>query len=240
MNDKNSSTRLLPFSWPWRGVDNSKVSLRQALLSRKFSILYLLVIWGIVGALDFASTRNCTGTWQLALQCEYAFWVSNLTNAPFLFLRNVFTCMLLHNGLDHILFVTILGFLVIVQSYEVRFGFKETALMFLLAYFVVGFIFGVFYQGGLSIWPENEFFQFAYERSWMGGSLGFFFILGAISNSSRKPYVMLSFPFIFEGFNFFVLDIDFHISLMHLVSATCGFFIKRNLVSRYYRTLSTQ
>ncbi|MEP1096600.1 MAG: hypothetical protein ABJG78_15900 [Cyclobacteriaceae bacterium] len=228
--NKHQNNRTFPFVWPWRGANNEQVSLREALASRKFSYLYLLIIWGIVGILDFASTRNCSGTWQLALQCEYAFWIGNLVEAPLIFFRNLFTTMLFHNGVDHIFFVTIVGVLIIIQSYEVRFGSKETFSMFLLAYLIVGTLFGIFYQSGLSIWPKNEFIQFAFERNWMGGSLGFYFLYGAFVGSSKRPLIFLSIPFVFEFLNIYFFNIDLHISLMHTVGAMAGLATKKVMI----------
>ena len=236
MNDNRPlNYRTFPFVWPWRGVNNIRISLKEMFLARAFSYSYLLVIWGIVFVLGFASTRNCTGTWQLALQCEYAFWVENVTKIPLIFIRNLFTTSLFHNGPDHILFVTIFGVFIIIQSYEVLYGYKESIFMFFLAYVIVGFIFGIFYQTGLAIWPESAFHQFAFERNWMGGSLGFFFMYGALACSSKRPFVLLSIPAVFESVNFFVLDIDPQISLTHITSTSAGYLVKRLMEARKSR-----
>lgn len=227
-----TSDRIFPFVWPWRGANNQRLSFKQLIKGKAFTILYLIIIWTIIGILGFASTRNCEGTWQLALQCEYAFWVRNLMEAPWIFIRNLFTTPFLHNGLDHILFVSVLGFLLIVQSHESVFGSKITALIFLSSYVTVAPFFAVFYTVGIDLFPDSEFMNFAFARNWLGGSIGMFQVFGALATVSRKKWIMLSVPVIFEIFNLTVLGIDLHISLMHVMASFLGFGISTWLVKR--------
>ena len=230
--DISTSDRVFPFVWPWRGANNQRLSFKEVIKRKSFTILYLIVIWTIIGILGFASTRNCEGTWQLALQCEYAFWVKNLTEAPLIFIRNLFTTPFLHNGLDHILFVSVLGFLLIIQSHEAVFGSKITALIFLSSYLTVAPFFGIFYTVGLELFPDSEFMQFAFARNWLGGSIGMFQVYGALATVSKKKWIMLSIPIVFEIFNLSVLGIDLHISLMHLMATFLGFGISKWFVKR--------
>ncbi|WP_420317203.1 hypothetical protein [Ekhidna sp.] len=226
------NNRIFPFVWPWKGFNNQSLTVNQILSQKSFSILYLIIIWSIIGILGFASTRNCEDTWQLAIQCDYAFWVKNLREDPLIFVRNLFTTLFLHNSIDHILFVSVLGFLLIVQSHEAIFGSKTTALIFLSAYLTVAPFFGVFYSVGLDLFPDSRFIQFAFERNWMGGSIGMFQVYGALATKSRKPWVLLIIPFIFEAFNLSVLGIDLHISLMHLMATFLGYGISLWLVKK--------
>ncbi|WP_436514433.1 hypothetical protein [Ekhidna sp. To15] len=233
MNHNNpQKERIFPFVWPWKGAYNQSLPFKELIKGKAFTILYLIVIWTIIGILGYASTRNCEGTWQLALQCEYAFWVKNLTEAPLIFLRNLFTTPFLHNGLDHILFVSVLGFLLIVQSHEAVFGSKTTALIFMSSYLTVAPFFAVFYTVGIDLFPDSEFMNFAFARNWLGGSIGMFQVYGALATVSRKKWVMLSVPIIFEIFNLTVLGIDLHISLMHVMATFLGFGISTRLVKR--------
>ncbi|NQZ76639.1 MAG: hypothetical protein HRT61_11120 [Ekhidna sp.] len=225
---KNSS-RIFPFVWPWKSKSGKASNLPSVLLSKKFSIFYLVVIWLLIAFLGFASTRahNCNTSWEMAFYCEYAFWTQNLTDAPWVFVRNLFTTLFFHNGLDHILFVSIVGMLMIVQSHEAFFGSTKTGLVFLSAYITVAPIFGVFYTVGLDLFPDSEFMQFAFARNWMGGSIGMFQVFGSLATVSRKPWVMLSIPVIFEIINLTLLGIDLHISLMHLLATFLGFAISK-------------
>ncbi|MEP0985885.1 hypothetical protein [Ekhidna sp.] len=231
-NQENN--RVLPFLWPWNLINKERGSFTELIKSRRFTIIYLVIIWSIVGVLGFATTREweCSTTWEMALYCEYAFWVKNLTEAPLVFFRNLLITPFLHNGLDHILFVSVVGFLIIVQSYEAIFGWKKTALIFLSAYVTVAPFFGMFYNVGIEIFPESEFMQFAFARNWMGGSIGMFQVYGALAIKSKKPFIMLSIPFFFEAFNLFIFGIDLHISLMHLMSTLLGYSIARMLIKK--------
>lgn len=233
MNQNNpQKERVFPFVWPWRGVNNQHLSLKELLKGKAFTLLYLIAIWSVIAILGFASTRNCEGTWQLALQCEYAFWVKNLTESPLIFLRNLFTTPFLHNGLDHILFVSVLGFILIVQSHEAVFGPKVTALIFLSSYLTVAPFFAIFYTVGIDLFPDSEFMQFAFVRNWLGGSIGMFQVYGALATRSCKPWIMLSIPLIFEMFNLTVLGIDLHISLMHIMASFLGYGISYRFVKK--------
>ncbi|WP_425389692.1 hypothetical protein [Ekhidna sp.] len=228
----NQNDRIFPFVWPWKGANNQPLNIRELAKQKTFSIYYLVVIWSIIGLLGFASTRNCEDTWQLALQCDFAFWVKNLREDPLIFIRNLFTTLFLHNGFDHILFVSILGILLIVQSHEAIFGPKTTALLFLSAYVTVAPFFGVFYTVGLDLFPDSRFMQFAFERNWMGGSIGMFQVYGALATKSKKPWVMLMIPVVFEAINLSLLGIDLHISLMHLMATFLGYGISFWLVKK--------
>ena len=221
--------RIFPFIWPWKGGDSRSLTFGKWIHSRRFSLVYLVLVWTIVGVLGFASTRarDCSASWEMGIYCEYAFWVKNLVESPLVFIRNLFTTPFLHNGLDHILFVSVIGFLLIVQSHEFKFGWKKTALIFLSSYVTVAPFFAVFYTVGIDMFPESEFMQFAFARNWMGGSIGMFQVYGALAVKSRKPFIMLGVPFLFEALNLLALGIDLHISLMHIMSTLLGYAFAR-------------
>ncbi|MEP1096214.1 MAG: hypothetical protein ABJG78_13955 [Cyclobacteriaceae bacterium] len=238
--DKHSlvNTRTFPFAWPWADVNNNRIPLMSAIVKRKFSYLYLLTVWGIIVTLGYGENSKCSETWKTVLQCEYSFWVRNLTENPLIFLRNVFTTSLVHNNWDHILFVTIAGVFIVIQSYEVRFGAKETAFMFLFGYFLVAGLFGIFYTWGLAMWPDSEFFLISFSRNWTGGSLGLMFLFGGLVYVSKRPLLLISLPFIFESWNYFINGIKPHITMMHLVSVLFGLAAKATL--EHYRSRSKQ
>lgn len=223
VHQSNTPGRKWLFVLPWRGKSNERISLKDAIKSRKFSLAYLLVIWSIIGMLGFASTVNCEGTWQLRLQCEYSYWITYLVDKPFVFFRNLFTTPFLHNGMDHILFVSVLGILVIVQSHEALFGSKKTALIFFSSYFTVAPFFAFIYNPGIEIFPDSEFLQDVLGRSWIGGSIGMFQVFGSLATKSKKPILILAIPILFEVFNLTVLRIHPQISIMHIMSSFVGY-----------------
>lgn len=226
------NSKIFPFVWPWKNSDGDKLSAKETLLSRKFTLFYLAVIWALVAYLGFALTRIrfCDTTWQMTFYCEHALWAKNMTEAPWIFIRSLFTTMFFHNKLDHILFVSLVGLFLIVQSHESHFGSKFTAVIFVSAYFTVAPLVTAFFNIGIHYLPDSEFMQFAFARNWMGGSIGMFQVYGSLATKSRKPIVMLSIPFVFEALNL-LNGIDPHISLMHTVSTVFGFLIS----SRFWR-----
>lgn len=225
MNQPTKHRRTFPFIWPWRGENNARISTQKLLSQKAFSISYLVIIWTIVAILGFASTRarDCASSWEMEIYCEYAFWVQDLVGKPFyLAIRNLITTSFLHNGLDHILFVSLVGFLIIVQSHETLFGWKRTAFIFFSSYLTVAPFWAGFYTIGVAFYPENEFMQFAFNRNWMGGSIGMFQVYGALITRSKKPFVLFAIPAVFETINL-ILGIDLHISLMHWLAVLLGF-----------------
>ena len=223
---KTTRDRLVPYQLPWTDIYGNRMPLTKWLWSRKFSILYLAVVWAIVGVLDFASTRRCTETWQLAFQCDQAMWMIKMYTEPLDFLRNAFTSPYFHNGLDHLLFVTIFGFVLPVQSFEVQHGSKATALVFVFSHFCIAYFTGWFFNWGVSHWPENEFYLFAFERNWMGGSVGFYGVIGALSFFSKKKWFLLAMVLAFELLiNQALINIDLHISFIHAMAAIVGWLL---------------
>lgn len=222
----NSSRRtrdqLVPYQWPWTDEFGRKLSLGQVLWTRKFSIAFLAITWGIVSILGFASTRNCD-TWQLAFACDRAIWMIELKTAPWEFIKSWYTAPFFHNGLDHLLFVTIFGMLMPVQSFEVQYGSKATIYIFLITYTFIGLFNGLFFNWGIAMWPDVEFFQFGFERSWMGGSVGFYGVIGALSFLGKKKWLMILLVICFEMINHFGLGIAIHISFIHMLSSIIGF-----------------
>lgn len=220
---KHTNQQLIPYQWFWTNAYGEKMSFGEWVKSRAFTISYLAIIWTIIGILGFASTRNCDGTWQLAFACDRAIWMVKMVTEPLNYALSWFTAPFFHNGLDHILFVSIFGFLMPVQSFEVQYGTKSTSMVFFVSYVFVGIFFGTFFNVGLAYWPDVEFFQFGFERNWMGGSVGFYAVIGALAYTSRKQWFLLLLIACFEVINLTVIGIDVHISFIHVMSATSGF-----------------
>jgi hypothetical protein len=221
--NRTLNKRIFPFVWPWQGKGGETLSLRQFITTKSFTILYLIIIWSLIGVLGFASTWDCRSTWQLALQCDYAFWIRNLSTEPLMFTRNLFTTPFIHNGLDHILFVSVLGFLLMVQSYETHFGTRKTIIMFFLAYLIVAPFFAALYSLAINFYPGSEFLNYVMSRNWVGGSIGMFQLYGALATLSRRPLIMLAAPVVFETFNLLVIEIHPQISIMHLTCTFVGY-----------------
>ncbi|MEO9966149.1 MAG: rhomboid family intramembrane serine protease [Reichenbachiella sp.] len=231
----HTSKQLIPYQWFWTDVYGQRMGFSDWLKSRPFTLVYLVIAWAIVSALGFASTRNCDETWQLAFACDQAIWMIKMMTEPVSYVLSWFTAPFFHNGLDHILFVTIFGFLLPVQSFEVQHGPKATAIIFFVSYIVVGIFFGSLFNWGIAYWPESEFFQFGFVRNWMGGSVGFYALIGALAYTSQKQWFLLLLVATFEVINLTIIGIDIHISFIHVISLSSGFITcfvlkKRGLV----------
>ncbi|WP_422360606.1 hypothetical protein [Reichenbachiella sp.] len=222
-NKKPTKEQLIPFQWFWTDQFGDKMSFLGWLNSRKFSIIYLIVIWSIVSILGFASTWDCD-TWQKIFACDRAIWLGKMLTDPVDYVLSWFTTPFFHNGIDHILFVSIFGIMMPVQSFEVQYGTRPTFIIFFVSYIIIGIFFGSFFNLGLSIWPDSHFFSFAFARNWMGGSVGFYAFFGALSYLSRKQWILPLCVACFEIFNLTVIGIDIHISFIHTIAVTGGFF----------------
>lgn len=210
------------FVWPWRGARNEKIAFLDALKARKFTLSYLIVIIGIIAAFGYASTRDCDSTWQLKMYCNYSFWAKNLFEEPLLFFRNLFTMPFIHNSIDHIGFVIVIGLNLVVQAYEVKCGWIKTMITFFMGYLIMCTFYGFFFNFGVNFWQESEFFQDAFTRSWIGGSLSLYFLFGPLIFYCKKPWIHLSVPIAIELFNAFVLNISPQITFVHLTSTIGG------------------
>jgi hypothetical protein len=226
-NIKKSTDQLIPYQWFWTDIFGRRMSFIDIIKSRKFTFLYLAIIWGIIGILGFASTQidNCDKSWQLAFSCDQAIWMIKMIDQPLIFARSLITAAFFHNGLDHILFVSIFGMLFPVQSFEVQHGWKPTAIIFLSTYVFIGIYSGLLFNIGIAYWPNNEFFIFGFERSWLGGSVGFYALIGAMAFQSRKKWVLIFLTACFEVINLTVIGIDVHITFIHIHCTFYGFFM---------------
>jgi hypothetical protein len=224
LTNKKNRSPLFPFLWPWKGKDNVNLTFLEILKSRKFTFFYLTIIWSLIAILDFGSTRDCGPTWQLAFICEQSVWLSKMFQTPFLFMLSSFTATLFHNGLDHILFVTIMVFLVM-QNFEARNGTLATIFIFFSAMLFVAILMGFVINWGYSNWPDIEFYSLGIKRSWMGGSAGAFGVFGALSHNSRKPWGIFIIIGIFETLNLIFYGINFQISVGHYLSLVYGFTV---------------
>lgn len=232
---KHTSEQLIPYQWFWTNVYGERMSFKEWFRSRRFTIIYLLVIWSMFLILGRATTKawRCDQTWQFAFACDNAIWLAKMVTDPFRYVMSWFTTPFFHNGIDHILFVTIFGFLMPVQSFEVQQGTRSTIIVFFVSYIVIGIFFGSLFNMGIAYWPESEFFQYGFERNWMGGSVGFYAMIGALAYHSKRPWVLLGFIVLFETINLTLLGISVHISFIHSISFMSGVATARLLRKKH-------
>lgn len=224
-----SDKRLSPIVWPWVNRYGQKMFLKGVLSSRRFSFSYLLISWTLVALFGFASNRDCHSTWQLNLLCEQAIWLIKIKTEPLIFCQSLITSAWIHNGIEHLLFVSVIGVLIIIQSFESRYGFRLTVFVFFTSHILISLTFTVIFNIGLELWPDLSFFNYGFERNWMGGSVGFFAIIGAFSFYHKKGWVLILMALSFEVVNCLILDTSVHISMIHALCIAYG-----NLIGRYY------
>lgn len=215
----------MPFLWPWKGLHKENLSFSETLKSRTFTFGYLLIIWILVWLLDFGSTRNCGPTWQLQFICDQSVWMNKIYSEPFNYFLSFFTATFFHNGLDHILFVTVVGFLIIVQAFEVRNGTLPAIIIFFTSMVFICTLMGFLINWGFTHWPEISFFDLGMKRSWMGGSAGAFGVFGALSHNSRQRWITFIIIGIFETINLTFYGINLQISVIHTLCAIYGFTV---------------
>lgn len=224
-SDKNTRYPLIPVVWPWKDGHYQPLTLIEWIKSRKFSLLYLAAIWGSIAILGYGSTLHCVETWQLAFICDQAIWMREMITDPLQFTLSLITAPFFHNGFDHIMLVTVVGFVIIVQSFEAIYGSKSAFIMFFTLVAVTGIVAGLCFNLALMVWPEEEFVTFAFSRNWMGGSGGFYGVFGALAQRSRKPWVGLAFVTAFEVLTHSAFGISLQINLMHFFAFIFGFVI---------------
>ncbi|MEO9964576.1 MAG: hypothetical protein ABJF11_02235 [Reichenbachiella sp.] len=213
--------------WPWSIPGHKKASLKGVLWSRKYSSFYLMISWTLVALFGFASNRDCDTSWQLSLLCDQAIWLIKLKTEPLTFMQSLITSAWIHNGLEHLLFVTFFGVILIVQSFEAHYGTRRTVLIFFASHTLIGITYALIFNIGLTWWPDSTFIGYGFERNWMGGSVGFFALIGAFSVLHQKGWILFITAAAFELINHFVLGTSIHISMIHLLCLLYGILFSR-------------
>ena len=190
------------------------------LLSRKFSIFYLVVIWAIwlgyegeLECIDVGGTLGCVG----------ALWPEEIITNPLKFLVSlVLAPWFHHGGGEHIFFVT-LGFMLFMQSFEVREGSIKATLMFFGSVAAAGILVALTMNFGHMLWPNSEVINQGMWRNWKGGSVGFFGIIGASAHQSNTTWLVIVIAIIFEIWNYVSHGISTFTSVAHMTSMAFGF-----------------
>ncbi len=201
---------LLPLYLPWTDGERRVLGPLEFLHSRCFSLAYITSIILIPHFFGFSYWGAITP--------------SKLFTAPHEYLLSFITVPFVHYGTEHITQVTI-TFIIFCQSFEIRAGSKETAILFFSTIAFTGLAMGLFINVGNWLSSDTELFTQAFGRSWMGGSIGFFGILGAMSHYSREKWLVPVILVLFETWNHYENGMNEYINIGHLCSALFGFVI---------------
>ena len=223
-----------PMVWPWQDGQGKTMHWREALSSRKFSIVYLLFI-GALFAMFGLGSRHCF-TPSEAFICDFTLWPNNLIDAPHLYVVSLFTSIWFHNSSDHILLVIVL-LVIFLQSAEVRIGTKRTMIALFSVHFLVALIITLYLHLGLHFNPGDEWLDFGLNgRNYMGGSVGLFGVVGVLFSQIERPVAGALFYSGFEYWNAFIYQgASMYVILGHVTAFTLGF-----ILGQYWLRLDNQ
>ncbi len=214
---------IIPLLLPWKDARGNFINPKKWMFTLPFTVSYILLIWSFFIILGFGSTWNCNNDWQRRIICDSAIYASEIYTSPSEFVRSWFTAPWFMNGWDHIAYCTG-GFLIFVQSYEKLAGTMKSLIVFFSGIAVVSTICAIIIVIGYYIDPSSAFFETGMRRNWMGGSVGFFAIIGALLHEGRKPWLLLFPVIIFEIWNG-QTNISLHTSSSHMLAIIYGFIL---------------
>ena len=216
---------LIPIHWPWCNSKGQKIPIYEIIKSRRFSLSYLATItaiWIFLGFGHWGSRRCETLGEQLA--CASAIWPNKMFTFPHEYLLSFLTSPFFHNDFQHYIFI-IIGVAIFCQSFEAFAGTKKTMMIFFTSIAFTSLSMGIIMNTGHTLYPENEFFSHAMERSWMGGSVGMMGVIGALSHYSDKKWLVPLLIITFEIWNRYENGMNEYITFGHLTSVIFGYII---------------
>ena len=215
---------VLPMVWPWQDGQGKTMYWRDALISRRFSLVYLLIIGVLYAALGLGSSRCATPS--EAIICDFSLWPYNLFEAPHVYIFSLFTSIWFHNSSDHILLVVVV-IVIFLQSAEVRIGTKRAMIALFSVQFMVAFIITLYLHLGHHFYPEDDWFEFGLNgRTYMGGSVGLFGVVGVLFAQVKRPLIAAGIYFLFEFWNGWIYQgASMYVVTGHFTAFTLGFLI---------------
>ncbi len=182
-----------------------------------------MIITAVFLKLGFGSTTICETAAEQFI-CANAIWAVNLTADPIQFVFSFFTAPWFHNGLPHFILIFICLFIVC-QTAEVRIGTRQTMLMFFLGTLAVGTVISIILNVGLAN-SELYWFEDGMTRNWMGGSVGLYFVMGALFAQIENPRTAVSIYLVFDMINLFILHgAGSHTVFAHTLAVLSGVMI---------------
>lgn len=214
---------LFAWAWPWCDSNGKILNPLDLLKSRTFSYTYLVIIWVIWLIPTLGPAHDCYST-NSAFDCAHGLWPSDLIDAPLQYFMALIPMVLFHNTLIHILFVST-GVMIFVQSFESRESAKETFGLFMACTAIAGVTVSIGMLLSQLIWPDSETLAIGFSRNWIGGSAGFYGVIGASAHHSRIVWFVPLLIFMFELWNHFYNDISIFTASAHMVAMAAGFFL---------------
>ena len=182
--------------------------------------MYVVIITAVFLKLGFGSTRFCETAAEQFI-CANAIWPANLTTDPIQFVLSFLTAPWFHNGLTHFVLIFVC-LLIICQTAEARIGTRRTMLMFFFGQLAIGTVISIILNVGLAN-SELYWFEDGMTRNWMGGSVGLYFVMGALFAQIQNPRTAVSIYLVVDMLNLFVLQgAGSHTVLAHILAVLAG------------------
>ena len=214
---------VFPWSWPWCDINGKRLRPYQIFLSRKFSFNYLIIIWIIWIFVGNGPEKTCDYTNDM-ISCIGGLWPTGLFDAPLHFFTSLVIAPIFHNSNEHIIFVSV-GLMIFVQSFELRQGLLQTYFLFMLFTSITAITMAVIMNTLEIFLPGSQLLASGLSRNWMGGSAGFYGIIGASAHQTKNKWVVPSIAIGFESWNHFLHGISIFTSSAHMISLISGFII---------------
>ena len=199
---------------------------RDVLNSRRFSVIYLLII-ALLFALFGLGSRTCPIPSD-AVICDFVMRPYNLFEAPHVFVFTLFSSFWFHNNPDHILLTAAL-IIVFLQTAEIRIGAKRAMIAVFGIHALVVVIMTLYLYAGDYLNPGTDWYEFGLRgRNYMGGSVGLFGVSGVLFSQIKRPVAGALFYFGFEFWNAYIYEgAALYVSMGHVTAFTLGFVLGR-------------
>lgn len=215
-----------PMIWPWSDGKGNRMNWRDVLNSRRFSVIYLLII-ALLFALFGLGSRTCPIPSD-AVICDFVMRPYNLFEAPHVFVFTLFSSFWFHNNPDHILLTAAL-IVVFLQTAEIRIGTKRAMIAVFGIHALVVVIMTLYLYAGDYLNPGTDWYEFGLRgRNYMGGSVGLFGVSGVLFSQIKRPIAGALFYFGFEFWNAYIYEgAALYVSMGHVTAFTLGFALGR-------------
>ena len=212
--------------WPWSDGKGNRMNWRDVLNSRRFSVIYLLII-ALLFALFGLGSRTCPIPSD-AVICDFVMRPYNLFEAPHVFVFTLFSSFWFHNNPDHILLTAAL-IVVFLQTAEIRIGTKRAMIAVFGIHALVVVIMTLYLYAGDYLNPGTDWYEFGLRgRNYMGGSVGLFGVSGVLFSQIKRPIAGALFYFGFEFWNAYIYEgAALYVSMGHVTAFTLGFALGR-------------
>ena len=212
--------------WPWSDGKGNRMHWRDVLNSRRFSVIYLLII-ALLFALFGLGSRTCPIPSD-AVICDFVMRPYNLFEAPHVFVFTLFSSFWFHNNPDHILLTAAL-IVVFLQTAEIRIGTKRAMIAVFGIHALVVVIMTLYLYAGDYLNPGTDWYEFGLRgRNYMGGSVGLFGVSGVLFSQIKRPIAGALFYFGFEFWNAYIYEgAALYVSMGHVTAFTLGFALGR-------------